>query len=447
MKIAIWGAGIRGKRMLARLKDVEVVCFIDSDENKIGTVCEGKEIIGLQEYMQKYPERFILISVVQPIDIVRHLEEKGIYRYFILKECPSELQMPGRDEIFEMFVQNLLQNRKEACGVYGTSFYSLYIWERLKKCGCRKAILIPEADCKEQKLNELKKEYGCCGDEDLSDIKRILVTVDTADVYAEIGSVYNGEIDAIEIEDIFDNIKRIPEYRNQELCKFKNIHAGDKCFIVATGPSLKMEDLETLRKNQMLSMGVNRIYLAFENTKWRPDYYVCTDPFSIHEDKEIIRNLPVKYKFIGDTYEKFWEGAVPENIYKTHIHFTGMPEKTMRFSDDISYGVYSGETVVYAGIQIAVYMGFKEIYLLGVDFSFSANYKDASNHFTENYYTKESRTAFFREEENLQAYLKAREYAGSRGVKIYNATRGGKLEVFERVDFDRLFISARENKK
>ena len=30
-------------------------------------------------------------------------------------------------------------------------------------------------------------------------------------------------------------------------------------------------------------------------------------------------------------------------------------------------------------------------------------------------------------------------YADKHGIKIYNATRGGKLEIFDRVDFDTIF--------
>ena len=95
--------------------------------------------------------------------------------------------------------------------------------------------------------------------------------------------------------------------------------------------------------------------------------------------------------------------------------------------------------VTYDAIQIAVYLGFKEIYLLGVDFSFCKDYKDKSNHFVENYYNKNSKTTVVTENEQLKAYQKAKQYAETHGIKIYNATRGGKLEVFERVDFDSLF--------
>ncbi len=36
------------------------------------------------------------------------------------------------------------------------------------------------------------------------------------------------------------------------------------------------------------------------------------------------------------------------------------------------------------------------------------------------------------------AYMSLREYAKEHGIRVLNATRGGKLEVFERVNFDKL---------
>jgi len=80
-------------------------------------------------------------------------------------------------------------------------------------------------------------------------------------------------------------------------------------------------------------------------------------------------------------------------------------------------------------------MGTNEIYLLGCDFSFSKDISDEENHC---YKRKTSGYAF--DYENVEkAYRKAKEYADSHNIKIYNATRGGRLEVFERVDFDSLF--------
>ena len=62
-------------------------------------------------------------------------------------------------------------------------------------------------------------------------------------------------------------------------------------------------------------------------------------------------------------------------------------------------------------------------------------------HFSDSYHRASSgvKPNACRKTENLLAYQAAREYADRHGIKIYNATRGGKLEVFERVDFDSLF--------
>lgn len=105
------------------------------------------------------------------------------------------------------------------------------------------------------------------------------------------------------------------------------------------------------------------------------------------------------------------------------------------FSNDFSNVVYSGATVVYACLQLAVYMGAKQIYLLGCDFSFSSNLGAKENHCC----GPANPTYTFNFEFVKKAYECAKRETEKMGVKIYNATRGGKLEVFDRVNFDSLF--------
>lgn len=126
------------------------------------------------------------------------------------------------------------------------------------------------------------------------------------------------------------------------------------------------------------------------------------------------------------------------------------------FSDDISKFVYDGGTVTYVSLQCAVYMGFKEIVLLGVDHSFAREQtkegkiklnSNVKNHFqdyqTEEFWgngQKDEEAVVFPLDFATEAFAEAKRYAEEHGVKILNATRGGKLEVFERVDFDSLFV-------
>jgi len=73
--------------------------------------------------------------------------------------------------------------------------------------------------------------------------------------------------------------------RYRGLKKFKDIHRGKRCFIVATGPSLTLEDVEKIKGE--ITFGMNSVYKLFDKTDWRPDYYGVIDPWvfdNIQED-------------------------------------------------------------------------------------------------------------------------------------------------------------------
>ena len=95
-------------------------------------------------------------------------------------------------------------------------------------------------------------------------------------------------------------------------------------------------------------------------------------------------------------------------------------------------------------LQFAVYMGFSEIYLLGVDHQYSIEMNpDGTMKKTEgvqdHFANDDICTNVPQTYKSTLSYYAARKYADLHGVKIYNATRGGKLNAFERVDFDKLF--------
>lgn len=125
------------------------------------------------------------------------------------------------------------------------------------------------------------------------------------------------------------------------------------------------------------------------------------------------------------------------------------------FSFDCERQVADGTTVTYSSIQLAVYMGFTRIYLLGMDHHFPHTIDknrrityDAAvrSHFDPRYKdiyeTVEQKRkivlAVYDQEMAEAAYKSALAAAGSRGVGIFNATRGGELEVFPRVRLEQV---------
>lgn len=232
--------------------------------------------------------------------------------------------------------------------------------------------------------------------------------------------------------------KKTDDNEYKHLKEIKNIHVEKRVFIVCTGPSLTVEDVDMLKDEY--SFGMNSVFKLFDKTEWRPSYYcvidtgvydkICKEPEWMNLNNVFIPDLMVeKFGELSiENYTKF-----PMDNYE--LYRSRHKGKSIRFSDDIYSIVYDVATVTYVILQIAVYMGFKEIYLLGCD----CDYSGKKQHFADygvNVTTNPEKSM-------IAAYKAARQYADSHGVKIYNATRGGKLEVFERVDLDDIFQNER----
>ena len=231
--------------------------------------------------------------------------------------------------------------------------------------------------------------------------------------------------------DVFRYAESRKEYRNLELKKFHNLYIDkQRCFIVATGPSLTIDDLNTLHEKHMFCFSVNSMCNIEIN--WKPDVYVVSDGKFFSENQKVIRDYYCPIKLLPDDNIEFWKEK-KEGEYQVHRD-TSNAYGAMGFSEDITRIVNTCGTVTVGCIQIAVYMGFKEIYLLGTD----CNYTLGS---TGNHFGGDDKPDMIDHSISsmLKGYQMCRDYADTHGIKIYNATRGGMLEVFERVDFDSLF--------
>lgn len=230
-----------------------------------------------------------------------------------------------------------------------------------------------------------------------------------------------------------------------QIRKLKNTYNGKRCFIVGNGPSLRLEDLEKLKEDYCF--GTHQIYRIFDKTDWRPNFYCAQDQVLINQSFEQINNLKVEKKFIASPINS-WSKKVIKNSILTKIIIKDFYPDLPEFSEDVSKGIYEGFTVTYMCLQLAVYMGFKEIYLLGVDHHYNISRlpngeiivdNSAKNHFIEGY----DLPVVPQTSKSTLAYESAKVYADKHNIKIYNATRGGSLEVFERVLFDELFEGER----
>lgn len=229
-----------------------------------------------------------------------------------------------------------------------------------------------------------------------------------------------------------------------KLQKLKDIHKGKRAFIICNGPSLKSEDLTTIYNSGEISFASNKIHKIFSKTPWRPMYYTVMDENYQFSLIDIMNLIPAKYKFFR---VESWISTRKVSGSKIFLNTIGGRKllKECRFSDNCSKVVFTVATVTYTMIQLAVYMGIKEIYIIGCDNSYSREInKDGT-------YVDYNVKSYFEGSDNSDqlmaasvwqmniAFECARKYADTHGIKIYNATRGGNLNAFERVCFDSLF--------
>lgn len=247
------------------------------------------------------------------------------------------------------------------------------------------------------------------------------------------------------------NKLRVRNYGKSEDSKYvkslKDIHKNESCFIIGNGPSLLAEDLDKLNSAGTPSFGVNRIFHIFPNTAWRPTYYLCLDTYLAMIELDEIKQIGDFPKFLN------CDCAPIDRKPEDQIHYLCLYRKFMvnpriipatTMSSDVSIFSQRASTVVANAIELAVYMGFTTIYLIGVDNNYKL--KRVNGKVCEDPSVKNSYFSQMKDRDVLPSiqdvdfmtgsYIVCKKLAEEHGVKIYNATRGGKLEVFERVDFD-----------
>ena len=244
--------------------------------------------------------------------------------------------------------------------------------------------------------------------------------------------------------------KPIRKSNQDTLLKLKGAYQGKRCFIIGNGPSLTPRDLDMLQNEYTFAS--NRIFKIYEQTQWRPTFYCCQDSVVLDDIKEQFKKVIPQsdLAFLAMSEYKTCHEHVKDvpNILWLPLRFIPPKKNRYAFSKDAEKQVIEGLTVTYSCIQLAVHMGFSEIYLLGVDHNYAIEFDAEGNVISQNKGLKN----YFGGEENqnlagtppkviemTRAFISAQRYSKNGNFQIYNATRGGKLEVFKRVEFDGLF--------
>lgn len=202
--------------------------------------------------------------------------------------------------------------------------------------------------------------------------------------------------------------------------QFKNKHKGQRCIIACNGPSLNEIDMSLLKNETVISL--NRGYLK--------------------------KDLPITYLVVvNKNVETQWEDelrragakAIFSNSVKDSYHLSFTPD-VPSFQGNITKPIWQGHTVTYVALQIAYYMGFTKVGLIGCDHNYP--YMDRKlvgndiNHFDPNYFPEGAKWDLPNLKRTELAYELARKAFSKDNRKIYNCSTFTKLNVFSKLPLE-----------
>jgi hypothetical protein len=277
--------------------------------------------------------------------------------------------------------------------------------------------------------------------------------------------------------------------------RFEGVHTGERVFIVATGPSLRQTELDLLADE--VSVGVNRIDKIYSETAWRPSYYVLLDShvpanmpsLARHLDEQIVsfvRRAPSVAEV--DPARERWLYRFDEcETARDAGESDASTDAADRWvAEDVSRCIINHGNVIAIAMQLVLYMGVDEVYFVGTDLyptrelhmlsqrgadpsragirrvgnlrraaefvrssahplhtgvnltAYTVAYMlqrwlGQSGHFTDEYQSRR----YFAEYKNallIEKHRRFRQVCERRGIGVFNASAGGELEVYPRVE-------------
>jgi hypothetical protein len=238
--------------------------------------------------------------------------------------------------------------------------------------------------------------------------------------------------------------------RNAEL---KDKHLGNRCFILATGPSIKNHDLSLLEGEICIS--VANFFVHSDFNKVKPLYH-CIPP--LHEpltDEDGLRWFRKMEPYMDQT--NLILGYSDSQLIELNSLFNNQKIYYLQFGDswhkpanqslELTYELPACQSVSIMALMVAIYIGCSDIYLLGTDhtvFKFDTGQYDYGHFYDKNDLGEQEVPDDMENEFRAMAdlwrqYKYLRTLARTEHCMIYNATGGGFLDLFQRVDYKTLF--------
>lgn len=224
------------------------------------------------------------------------------------------------------------------------------------------------------------------------------------------------------------------EYANPQFDINEITSKTKRCFIVGSSPSLDLLDLSLLNNEKVFT--VNRGFLLRNKGLLHSDFHVISDIQSVKDPSYHFELLE------GFTDLLFCYGGMPspDQVSLPVVYFDYMLAKFIDkpFQENIAEPLVAYQSVIHFAIQIAYYLEFNQIILLGVDLDFAKNLGHAYSE-TPGEQTRQMEHSCQMAQTMLDGVDKCGKWLSQHGVDLLNASPKGIVDCVRRVKYQELF--------
>ena len=232
-------------------------------------------------------------------------------------------------------------------------------------------------------------------------------------------------------------LQRMFEANHADLLRFKDKHAEKTIYCLGTGPSLANEDLSLLDGKPVVL--TNHAYLALDRFTPGDAVGVVTDYHRTREMRPLLETFDFPVFTATDKFNEDWFDlsiyAPPLILLMPKVVWIASDEGPkpiahfgLGFSEDLTSHVYTGLSVIFTALQIAAFMGAKNLVMLGVDMDYSTR----GDYFDRRIPTPETKKIDY-QNDTRDMLIYARGFLEGSGRRLINATTGGKVDVVGRL--------------
>ncbi len=219
---------------------------------------------------------------------------------------------------------------------------------------------------------------------------------------------------------------------------------GEDAFLLCNGPSLNKVDFSQLKNKHLI--GLNKIYLLLEKHQLDFSFHVAINPLVIEQSAAMfaLLNCP---SFVSTIASK--GVSLPKNCIRFMSDMNKLPHFTTNM---LRAPIQHGATVTYSALQIAYSLGFRNIFIVGMDHRFECSGKPNevqkmegpdTSHFDPRYFSGQNWG--LPDLETSEMNYKIADYVYRlNNRKIYDATEGGACEVFGKLPFTEAATKCRD---